>query len=146
MPDKPKDLYILLECITPTGYLAPHIDDLGSSWRVSLASPTEGSLTDRDREDVETYPRDAVEEAVGDFFTRMKTQDLPGVLDTGNLRAHHVSTLDFTSRLTEEISDDLPDPEDEDARIDDFDNHPLAPLREAMVDKCPEYSGEIPEP
>lgn len=44
------------------------------------------------------------------------------------------TTLDLACWLTEEIHDELPDGDDLDARADDFDNHPLAPLRESICD------------
>lgn len=47
--------------------------------------------------------------------------------------------------LTEAISDDIPSIEEEDARDDDFDNHPLSPIRDALVDVSPNFGGNGPE-
>lgn len=45
------------------------------------------------------------------------------------------SFADLQNRLAEEIHDEIPGYDNiEDFREDDFDNHPLAPLREAIVD------------
>lgn len=145
MNDEANNRYILLECINADGEIASSVELAATRWRVSEAEPVPGSQTDRTRHDVTTHDREAVEEAVKEFFDRMKDMQLPGVIDTGNLRAWHDNALDFTCRLTEEINDDLPDVDAENFRDDDFDNHPLAPLREAMVDNCPEFSGEVPK-
>ena len=47
--------------------------------------------------------------------------------------------------LTEVIVDDIPSIEEEDARVDDFDNHPLAPIRDALVDVSPNFGGAAPD-
>ncbi|MFX4299839.1 hypothetical protein [Pseudosulfitobacter pseudonitzschiae] len=145
MPDVDQTRYILLEYITADGEIANSVEQRSASWRVSEAEPLPESTTQRLRAGAKTYDREAVEDAVIDFFTRMRRSSMTGVLDTGNLRAWHENPLDFTCRLTEEINDDLPDIDDEDFRDDDFDNHPLAPLREAMVENCPEFSGDVPD-
>lgn len=66
------------------------------------------------------------------------------VMEVGRRRTmSHPDILGLAQHMTEWIIDDLPDifdPEDEDARDDDFDNHPLAELREALVDYS-DYGG-----
>ena len=47
--------------------------------------------------------------------------------------------------LTETIADDIPSIEEEDARDDDFDNHPLCPNRDALVDVSPNFGGNAPD-
>lgn len=47
--------------------------------------------------------------------------------------------------LTEAISDGIPSIEEEDARDDDFDNHPLTPIRDALVDVSPNFGGNGPD-
>lgn len=47
--------------------------------------------------------------------------------------------------LTETIADDIPSIEEEDARDDDFDNHPLCPIRDALVDVSPNFGGNAPD-
>lgn len=144
MSRKPDEDYALLECITRDDKIAISVDAADVRWRVSTAKPAPGSLTERIRTDISIFEDDDIGDAVKAFFERMREQGLPGVLDTGNLRAWHETDLDFTTRLTEEIADDLPDIDEDDFRDDDFENHPLAPLREAMVDNCPAFSGEEP--
>lgn len=120
-----------------------------SAWVVSIAGPTPGSTTARNHENLivhsdgaEARDGDAMEAAVTDFFGRMRETGLPGVLDAQEIRGWQDTPLDFCCLLTEAIADDLPDVDDPDFRDDDFENHHLAPLREAMVDACPEFSGE----
>ena len=120
-----------------------------SAWIVSIARPVPGSTTARRHETLVTHADgpeadegDALAAAVADFFGRMRETGLPGVLDAREIRGWRGTPLDFCCLLTEEISDDLPDIDDPDFRDDDFENHHLAELREAMVDACPEFSGE----
>lgn len=47
--------------------------------------------------------------------------------------------------LTQAISDGIPSIEEEDARDDDFDNHPLTPIRDALVDVSPNFGGNGPD-
>jgi hypothetical protein len=52
----------------------------------------------------------------------------------------------ITDELTGLILDGIPDIEDEDARVDDFDCHQLSEIREAFADIAPNYHGNMPEP
>lgn len=85
---------------------------------------------------------DALYVAVQEFFNIMRDTGLSGVLDAGEARIQRDSPLDFCNALTSHIHDDLPDVDAEDFQDDDFDAHPLAMLREFMVEHCPEFSGE----
>lgn len=123
------------------------VDDASSVWVVSTSTPRPGSLIERDHADPASFAEGAsrIEEAVQEFFRRMRDTGFPGVLDTADLRAWHATPLDFTQRLTEELADECDDIDEDDQRLDDFDNGKFAPLREAMVDACPEFTGEEPD-
>lgn len=126
-----------------------NITDIGTAGSVTIvatARPKPGSRTERVLTEVNEYAADDVNAAVVDFFERMRDHHRPGVLDTASLRAYRDTPLAFCERLTEEINEDIPDGQDPDARDDDFDNHPLADLREAMVEASPEFSGEDASP
>ena len=75
----------------------------------------------------------------------------PGVIDAADVRLHQPSPLGLCTAMTEHLWD-LIDAEnsesDIEGRADDFDAHDLSTVREAMVDNCPEYSGDSspPEP
>lgn len=115
-------------------------------WLVAVAIPDPGSTVRRILSEVSVHDgHKALEGAIRDFFGRMRQDGLPGVLDAADIRIHGATPLDICNDITFEIHDDLPDIEDPEARIDDFDAHPLTCLREAMIDACPEYSGDIPE-
>lgn len=141
--------YILLMPVAQVGGKVSPVNAEGSStWFVANARPAEGSTTDRILEEATTYhdtslcePGYSLRTAVEDFFIRMRISGLSGVLDAGEIRHFGETPLDFCQALTEHIHDDLPDSDAEDFREDDFDNHPLAELREAMIDFCPEYHG-----
>ena len=126
-----------------------NITDIGTAGSVTIvatARPKPGSRTERVLTEVNEYVADDVNAAVVDFFERMRDHHRPGVLETASLRAYRDTPLAFCERLTEEINEDIPDGQDPDAREDDFDNHPLADLREAMVEASPEFSGEDASP
>ena len=140
--------YVLLMPVGDIGGHAPGFVDGAESWAVSIARPAPGSTTQRIHSDIVVHRHeptsrdgDALNAAVVDLFTRMREQGLPGVLDAADVRQFCETPLDFCCRLTEVISDDLPDIEAEDFCDDDFENHPFAALRETMVDACPEFSG-----
>lgn len=123
-----------------------------TAWLVSIAHPASGSIDARNHEALTVHgdtptsrDGDAMTNAVVDFVRRMKETGLPGVLDAADIRLHDVEPINFCHRLTERIIDDIDNAPGGDVRDDDFENHPLAPLREAMVDACPEYSGMEPD-
>lgn len=75
-------------------------------------------------------------------------------MDAGNLSIRFVSLehvievedVDaLCEALTETIVDDIPSIEEEDARDDDFDNHPLCPIRDALVEVSPNFGGNAPD-
>lgn len=145
------DSYVLLMPMGEDGMRSPGKAVEAQTWAVAIARPVPGNTTKRAHSEITLHCHgtpcadgEALAPAVRDFFDRMREMGLPGVLDAQEIRKHCATPLDFTCLLTEEIADDLPDLEDEDALDDDFDNHPLSPLREAMVDACPEFSGEEP--
>ena len=61
---------------------------------------------------------------------------------------HVIETADIDElceALTCAIVDDIPSIEEEDARDDDFDNHPLCLIRDALVDVSPNFGGNAPD-
>lgn len=98
----------------------------------------------RSLSDVSIYTPEALEEAAADCFKRMDDTGLAGHVDAADVRLVGTTPLDLTERMTTHIWD-LIDAENEaeglEERVDDFDYHPLAYLREAMVDACPAYNG-----
>lgn len=143
MSEKTTESYALLEALNAAGN-AGSVEN-PAQWRVSMARPEPGSKTVRILSQRASFEPADVEKAVKTFFDMMRNESLPGVLDTAEFRGFSDTPLAFTELLTEEISDDIPEIGEEDARDDDFDNHPLSELREAMVDVCPEYSGITPD-
>lgn len=74
--------------------------------------------------------------AEGDLSVRLVT--LEHVIEVEDIDA-------LCEALTETIADDIPSIEEEDARDDDFDNHPLCPIRDALVDVSPNFGGNAPD-
>lgn len=139
-----RDLNVaLLEAVNEAGDLAS-AGDAAALWRVSTVDAATNRETFRIRGEPRTF--EDVSEAVGAFFDRMRAGEMPGVLDSEDLRACHETPLDFTFRLTEEVSDEMDEIDEADARVDDFDGADLAALREAMVIACPEFGGGAPSP
>ena len=148
MQAKDDQEYMLLMPVSPADLKMPINVEGATCWLVARARPVAGSTTARELEGMTLFQDTplcdeiiAMEMAVEDFFKRMRQHGLTGVLDAGEIRAYARTPLDFCDGVSNHISDAIPDIEDPDARDDDFDNHPLSPLREAMVDHCPEYSG-----
>lgn len=142
--------YVLLLALDPEGKLCD-ISDEGNAeiLRVALAAPRPGSLVERDLEAVTDHPAADIDSAIRDLFSRMRATGLPGVIDAADVRMHQASPLGFCNAMTGHVWD-LIDAENDagglDERVDDFDAHVLSTVREAMVDNCPEYSGEAPAP
>lgn len=137
-----KDQYILMTAVDESGAIA-NISVDNSIVTVSVAEPKPNTNGERITSDVAEYRGDP-KSAVEDFFRRIKSTGMPGVLDTAEVRIHAKEPLDFCNKITEEIHEDIPEMDEDDSRDDDFENHPLSELREAMVEACPEYSGEEP--
>ena len=79
----------------------------------------------------------------------MRRHGLPGILDTPEYKGFRKTPHSFCVLLTEEISEGLLDNADGKSRDDIFKDHILSPLRQAMIDACPEFSGEtldVPAP
>ena len=132
--------YVLMTSVETDGKLAK-ITDSNSLIRIAMARMKPGSLTDRILDDVKDYASDDMQIAVIDFFDRLRASGLSGVLDTPEVRVRQKDPLGFCHAMTEEIWDMIDSENDEDVRDDDFDNHPLSPLRECMVDASPEFGG-----
>ena len=144
------DRYILLLALDPEGRLCD-IGDAGNAeiLRVAEAAPRPGSLTERDLDSVTDHPAADIDSAIRDMFSRMRATGLPGVIDATDVRLHQPSPLGLCTAMTEHLWD-LIDAEnaenDLEGRADDFDAHDLSTVREAMVDNCPEYSGDSTSP
>lgn len=121
------------------------------SWIVSIAAPGAPGTQSRIHVDLARHLDDpfiaesALSSAVRDAFARMEATGLPLVLDAADVRIFADRPVDACCRMTEKILEGIDEGPAEDFRDDDFENHPLADLREAMVDACPEYSGQDPE-
>lgn len=115
-------------------------------WCVAVAQPRPGSAVAWDMSDTTLHDGDAaVQDAARDFLSRMEATGLSGLIDTAEARIRGDTPLEICNAATEAIHDDIPDVDDPEARVDDFDAHPLSELREALVDACPAYSGEDPD-
>lgn len=81
-------------------------------------------------------------------------QEVARRMASGNLSIRlicleHVIEVADIDELCEEltcvIADGIPSIDEEDARDDDFDNHPLTPIRDALVDVSPNFGGGAPD-
>lgn len=133
--------YALLTPVGPDGESFPH-GLTASRWRVATAQPKEGSLTERVLSNAQEH--DTEEAAAAAFFALMRT-GLPGVLDAANLRLHEDTPLAFAEAMTDHVLEACEAAGGDTARADDWDNTEFSALRDAMVDACPEYSGEDPD-
>lgn len=118
----------------------------GITYCVCQARPVPESRDQRHETGIRHHPVDE-DIAIADFFSRMRSSGLPGVIDLPDLRLHAPTPLAFCEDLTTHIWQNIEDEQadgDIESRVDDFDNHPLSPLREAMVNASPEYQGEEP--
>lgn len=84
----------------------------------------------------------ALAEALADMLPEAGASPIKIVSRSQVITAKNVPDLPYV--LTEMISDDIPDIEDEDARVDDFDNHDLTPLRDALMDTA--VASQAPTP
>lgn len=108
-----------------------HIEN-ARSWRVS--GPGGEAITFEAEEDAARE----VCERMGARDLSLRIVSLDHVFECGDID-------DACEDLTAAISDDIPSIEEEDARDDDFDNHPLSPIRDALVDVSPNFGGNSPE-
>lgn len=143
-PFHPNEPYALLRSVDADGNLAP-LPDANTRFEVGVARARPGTLNERDLEQVRTWPAAEMGVATAAFFDLMRETGYGGVVDMPEVRAWCDTPLAFCEQFTADIADDLPDLLEDDARDDDFDNHLLSPLREAMVNACPEFSGEAPD-
>lgn len=107
--------------------------DGAEAWRVSGPGGPE--------EDFEAVPDAATSVAMRQARTEASIRVI-----TGDGVAEAADLDGIVDVLTEMISDGIPDLEEEDARDDDFDCHPLSEIREAFADLAPSYHGGMPQP
>lgn len=124
-----REQYALLMPIDPKGQMAP-MDAQDTSWRLALARPATGSLTERELNDVQDF--DTAAGAIGAFFTLMKS-GLQGVIDSPHLRVYGPSPEAILDDLTEAIHEACDAIPEEDQRDDDWDNCEFTELREGCA-------------
>jgi hypothetical protein len=107
--------------------------DGAEAWRVSGPGGPE--------EDFEAAPDAATSVAM-----RLARTQAPIRVITGDGVAEAADLDGIVDVLTGMISDVIPDLEENDARDDDFDCHPLSEIREAFADLAPSYHGGMPQP
>ena len=131
--------YAFLMPTGPNGEM-DRMDLSTTRWTVAVARPREGSHIERELSEAQRF--DDVEDALRAFIALMR-EDLPGVVDSPNLRVYGQSPESIFDDLTDamhEVCDLIPE---EDQRDDDWDNTEFSNLRDTMQDILEE---QTPEP